>query len=102
LTNSQAIIAGTIELQRKWDREAAAEGPFAILQGLNLKRFLIGSWPKVLQQFVGLSVFSNYSAYFFQLAGNKNPFLVTIILGCVSLVAVICDASLVDKIGRRR
>jgi MFS family permease len=57
---------------------------------------------QVLQQFVGLSVFSNYSTYFYQLAGNKDPFLVTIILGCVSLISVICDALLVDKIGRRR
>ncbi|WWC71187.1 uncharacterized protein I206_105140 [Kwoniella pini CBS 10737] len=97
-----AIIAATIEKQREWDREAAAEGTWAIFKGLNGKRFLIGSWPKVLQQFIGLSVFSSYSAYFFSLAGNKNPFTVTVILGCVSLLSVILDATLVDKIGRRR
>jgi len=44
------IIAATIEKQRQWDREAKAEGPFAMFKGLNGKRFLIGSWPKVLQQ----------------------------------------------------
>ncbi|WWC60692.1 uncharacterized protein I303_103268 [Kwoniella dejecticola CBS 10117] len=97
-----AIIAATIEKQREWDREAAAEGTLAIFKGLNGKRFLIGSWPKVLQQFIGLSIFSSYSAYFFSLAGNKNPFNVTVILGCVSLLSVILDATLVDKIGRRR
>ncbi|WVW83082.1 hypothetical protein I302_105100 [Kwoniella bestiolae CBS 10118] len=97
-----AIIAATIERQRQWDREAAAEGSWAIFKGLNGKRFLIGSWPKVLQQFVGLSVFSSYSAYFFSLAGNKDAFLVTVILGCCSLASVILDALLVDKIGRRR
>ena len=42
-----AIIAATIEKQRQWDREAKAEGAFAIFKGLNGKRFLIGSWPKV-------------------------------------------------------
>lgn len=47
-------------------------------------------------------MFSSYSAYFFQLAGNKDPFLVTVILGCCSLASVVCDALLVDKIGRRR
>lgn len=73
-----------------------------MLKGLNLKRFLIGSWPKVLQQFIGLSVFSNYQAYFFQLAGNPNAFQVTLITSCTGLVAVLLDASLVDKIGRRR
>lgn len=57
---------------------------------------------QTLQQFVGLSIFSSYSTYFFQLAGNKNPFNVTVILGCVGLLAVVVDAVLVDKIGRRR
>jgi SP family general alpha glucoside:H+ symporter-like MFS transporter len=42
-----SIIAVTIEKQRHWDREAKAEGPLAIFKGLNGKRFLIGSWPKV-------------------------------------------------------
>jgi len=96
------IMVATIERQREWDAEAAAEGPFAMLQGLNLKRFFIGAWPKTLQQFVGLSIFSNYSAYFFQLAGNKQPFNVTLILSSVSLIAVLIDSLLVDKIGRRR
>lgn len=36
------------------------------------------------------------------MAGNSDPFLVTVYLGIVSLVAVVCDAALVDKIGRRR
>ena len=44
------IIAATIEKQRVWERQANAGGPFAIFKGLNLKRFLIASWPKVLQQ----------------------------------------------------
>jgi SP family general alpha glucoside:H+ symporter-like MFS transporter len=58
---------------------------------------------QVLQQFVGLSVFSNYSTYFFQLAvPTINPFTITIILRCVSLLSVTFDAALVDKIGRRR
>lgn len=41
------VIILTIEQQRQWDHAARAEGPFAILKGLNLKRFLIGCWPKV-------------------------------------------------------
>lgn len=49
----------------------------------------------------GLSIFSSYSAYFFQIAGNKDPFQVTVILGVLSVVAVFFDAILVDRIGRR-
>lgn len=46
-------------------------------------------------------MFSSYSAYFFKLAGNKDPFSVTVILACCGIAAVIFDALLVDKIGRR-
>jgi len=41
------VVVATIEMQQEWDRQAKSEGPFAIFQGLNLKRFLIGSWPKL-------------------------------------------------------
>ena len=41
------IIAATIEMQQEFDRQAKSEGPFAMFKGLNGKRFLIGSWPKV-------------------------------------------------------
>lgn len=67
-----SIIEATIERQRAWSLEAKAHGPLAIFKGLNGKRFLIGSWPKVLQQFVGLSIFSSYSASVFP-APNVSP-----------------------------
>lgn len=57
-----SILEATVDRQRAWSRETQAEGSLAIFKGLNRKRFLIGSWPKVLQQFVGLSIFSSYSA----------------------------------------
>ena len=67
-----SIIEATIERQRAWSLEAKAHGPLAIFKGLNGKRFLIGSWPKVLQQFVGLSIFSSYSASVFP-SPNVSP-----------------------------
>lgn len=97
-----AIMASTIETQRLMAIASKAEGPLAMLKGLNGKRFLIGSWPKVLQQFVGLAIFSSFSAYFFRLAGNNDPFMATVILGVVALGAVFIDALLVDRIGRRK
>jgi len=95
------IINAVIEQQLEWERHAKAQGPFAIFQGLNGKRFLIGCYPKVLQSFVGLSVFSTNAAYFFQLAGNKDSFLVTIIIGTLGIGAALLDATFVDKLGRR-
>ena len=43
------------------DKELAT---WALLQGRNLIRFFIASWPKIVQQFVGLSVFNTYATYF--------------------------------------
>ena len=40
-------------------------------------------------------------AYFFDLAGNDDPFLVTVILGVVGLAACVVDAICVDRFGRR-
>ena len=39
-------------------------GQWAVFQGRNLLRFFIAGWPKIAQQFVGLSVFNTYAAYF--------------------------------------
>jgi hypothetical protein len=46
-------------------------------------------------------VFSSTSSYFFQIAGYPNAFQATLIISCTGLFAVILDALLVDKIGRR-
>jgi hypothetical protein len=45
---------------------------------------------------------SLWSAYeVVSLAGNKNPFLVTVILACCQLIAVVVVAFTTDKFGRR-
>ncbi|GIJ88167.1 hypothetical protein Asppvi_007084 [Aspergillus pseudoviridinutans] len=74
---------------------------WAVFKGRNLIRFVIAGWPKITQQFVGLSVFNTYATYFFQYAGNKNPFLVTVILSCVQLISMLATATLTDQISRR-
>ncbi|WVW82736.1 hypothetical protein I302_104747 [Kwoniella bestiolae CBS 10118] len=96
-----AIMTATLEAEKIVAQREGQEGHWAVFQGSNLLRLIIAAWPKIIQQMVGLSVFNSYSTYFFQLAGNKNPFLVTVILGCVQLLAMIITASLTDAIGRR-
>jgi len=39
-------------------------GPLAVFQGRNLIRFVISGWPKITQQFVGLTVFNTFAVYF--------------------------------------
>lgn len=93
-----AVMSHTIEAES--EKRSAKISQFAVFKGLNLKRFFIGAWPKILQQvslgvtslmqFVGLSIFSNYSAYFFQLAGNSDPFMVTVIVSFSGLEKAMC------------
>ncbi|WVQ85760.1 hypothetical protein IAT38_007927 [Cryptococcus sp. DSM 104549] len=96
-----AVMVATLEEAKAIASREGTHGRWAVLKGTNLKRLLIASWPKMIQQFVGLSVFNTYATYFFQLAGNKNPFLVTVILSSVQLVSMLITCSLTDNIGRR-
>lgn len=54
----------TVEHERVVAEQNREIGFFAVFQGKNLLRLIIASWPKVTQQFVGLSVFNTYATYF--------------------------------------
>lgn len=95
------IMTATIEEERYLALQNSEEGMWAIFRGQNLLRFIIAAWPKITQQLVGLTVFNTYATYFFQAAGNKNPFLVTVILCCVQILSMIVTATLTDRLGRR-
>ncbi|ORY35812.1 putative sugar transporter [Naematelia encephala] len=96
-----AIMVATVEEEKRITELNRTQSIFAILWGTDGWRLLIACWPKVMQQFVGLTVFNTYATYFFQLAGNKNPFTVTVILACVQLMSVILVATTTDSFGRR-
>lgn len=114
-----AVMQNTIAEQRHRAGESGQIPLRRIFMGLNGKRLIIALWPKLCQQFVGLSVFNNYATYFcelffvlplrllrlistlVQVAGNKDPFLVTVILSCVQLISMCFTMVLVDQWGRR-
>ncbi|CAG9997127.1 unnamed protein product, partial [Clonostachys byssicola] len=95
------IMTSTVAIERQQAETNNELGPFAVFHGRNLIRFIISGWPKLTQQFVGLAVFNTYATYFFQYAGNKDPFLVTLILSAVQLVSMVVTATLTDQLGRR-
>ncbi|KAK7430478.1 hypothetical protein QQZ08_002997 [Neonectria magnoliae] len=95
------IMNATVMMERHIAKRDSKEGIWAVFQGRNLVRFIISAWPKITQQFVGLAVFNTYATYFFQYAGNKDPFLVTLILSSVQLLSMILTATLTDQFGRR-
>lgn len=55
----------------------------------------------VCQQFAGLAIISTYNTYFFALVGMDDPFLCTLILSCVGLLAISLWGLTVDRLGRR-
>jgi len=95
------VMTATVMIERQTAEANSELGRWAVFQGRNLIRFLIAAWPKITQQFVGLTVFNTFAVYFFQAAGNKNPFLVTVILSCVQLMSMVFTATLTDQFGRR-
>ncbi|KAL4954645.1 general substrate transporter [Aspergillus filifer] len=94
-------MTATITEERHIAARNSQQGMWAVFQGRNLLRFIIAGWPKITQQFVGLSVFNTYATYFFQYAGNSDPFLVTLILSCVQIISMIVTCTLTDRLGRR-
>jgi SP family general alpha glucoside:H+ symporter-like MFS transporter len=63
------IMVATIEEEKRAAQRTNELGEWAIFKRTNLWRLLIASWPKVTQQFVGLTVFNTYSTYFCKLPG---------------------------------
>lgn len=59
-----AVMENTIAEQRHRAGESGKIPLKRIFMGLNGKRLIIALWPKLCQQFVGLSVFNNYATYF--------------------------------------
>ncbi|OKL57743.1 hypothetical protein UA08_06925 [Talaromyces atroroseus] len=95
------IMTATINEERRAAERNSEIGRWAIFRGRNLLRFIIAGWPKVTQQFVGLTVFNTYATYFFQYAGFNDPFIVTVILSCVQLISMVAVAVSTDQFGRR-
>lgn len=61
----------TVERERFVAEQNREIGLFAVFKGKNLLRLMIASWPKVTQQFVGLSVFNTYATYFCMLISSN-------------------------------
>jgi hypothetical protein len=66
-------MVATIEEENRVVQANKSYGLLSIFKGTNGWRLLIALWPKLMQQFVGLSVFNSYSTYFVSIAPcNKD------------------------------
>lgn len=72
-------------------------------KGINIKRTLVSAVPFLFQPFSGVSFTSNYTAYWFQLAGfsESKSFKFTIGAQVLSVSGCVAALFVVDRIGRR-
>ena len=64
LTQLQEVMTATVMIERQAAELNSEIGTWAVFRGRNLLRFIIAGWPKIAQQFVGLTVFNTYAVYF--------------------------------------
>ncbi|KAH8819236.1 sugar transporter [Xylogone sp. PMI_703] len=74
---------------------------YSIFKGVDGRRTLVACWTLVTQQFIGITLFSTFSSYFFQQAGLDDPFLATCITSAINIAADILLILVADKVGRR-
>ncbi|KAM0754628.1 general substrate transporter [Meredithblackwellia eburnea MCA 4105] len=94
------VMLSTIEEERRESELQKTQSFVQIFKGTNGWRTLIACWPKCMQQLTGLSLVNSYATYFFSLAGNKDPFKVTVILACVQVASIIL-VSMYTDVARR-
>ncbi|KAM0334423.1 hypothetical protein ACHAQA_001449 [Verticillium albo-atrum] len=66
---TQDVMDATIQMEKDLAAKNKEEDMWEVFRGRNLIRFIICSWPKITQQFVGLAVFNTYATYFFLALG---------------------------------
>lgn len=60
---------------------------WAIFKGTDGRRTITALWTLMTQQFIGLTLFSTFASYFFQQAGNEDPFQATCITSGLNIAA---------------
>ncbi|KAL1865069.1 hypothetical protein VTK73DRAFT_5524 [Phialemonium thermophilum] len=73
-----AMLVREVDSQRRQGEERTSGSYRDLLKQPNLRRLCISGLPYFWQISLGVPIMFSYSAYFFQLAGLKNPFLGTL------------------------
>lgn len=72
-----------------------------IFQGANLRRQLLGMSMAILTIATGITFWFGYGTTFFQAAGVRNSYLISVILALVNAIFTALSTILVEKVGRR-
>jgi len=95
------VIRHGIEAERAFSQSSKNSSFLEIFKGLNGRRTLAGCMGICSQWTAGAPIVFGYSTYFFKTAGIKDPFLVTIIVFVLLIVAIFSSLIACEYIGRR-
>ncbi|OKL63513.1 hypothetical protein UA08_02058 [Talaromyces atroroseus] len=94
---------GTIISTLEHERKNQSEAPSFIecFKGTDFRRTLIACLPMAMQHFMGYGLCGNYLAYFLNLSGFRNSFLITLISMFIGLFAGAFSFLIIEHVGRR-
>lgn len=93
-------IRSTIEHEQQ-GRESQTTSYLECFSGFNRRRTLLACFAMVMQHLSGYPLCGNYLAYFLELSGISDAFLITVISLLFSMVAIVCSFLLIEFVGRR-
>ncbi|ORY27114.1 general substrate transporter [Naematelia encephala] len=96
-----AELVDEVRVSNEADQQSESDWK-VLFSRVNFKRCVAAAIPFSGQQFAGVPYITNYTTYFFQLAGVSEPFLGNVIIQTITLGAVFSSFFLVEKAGRRR
>ncbi|XPS69547.1 hypothetical protein M3J09_001815 [Ascochyta lentis] len=95
------LLLLAVEHERTVAAEQRREHWTAIFRGTDGMRTLISLWTNMSQQFIGLTLFGTFGAYFFQQAGLTDPFKIKCITSSLNIATVLVIVLVADRLGRR-
>ena len=95
------LLVLAVEHERDVAAEQRREHWTAIFRGTDGMRTLISLWTNMSQQFIGLTLFGTFGAYFFQQAGLDDPFKIKCITSSLNIATVLLTVLVADRWGRR-
>jgi MFS family permease len=95
------LLVLAVQHERDVAAEQSREHWTAIFKGTDGMRTLVSLWTNMSQQFIGLTLFGTFGAYFFQQAGLTDPFKIKCITSSLNIATVLMTVLVADRFGRR-
>ena len=92
---------GEIEANHRYEMSISKASYIDCVKGTIGKRLLTGCCLQALQQLTGVNFIFYYGTQYFENAGFRNPFIISVITNTVNVLSTFPGLYLVEKLGRR-